>query len=191
MNILTVTIREDGTPLLMHNGQLADPLNPLAKDLARLTSKRKKTEADHLELRRCEWFGGLYVDDAGHPCLPGEVLEAALVEGAKKFRMGKAAKGGFVVFGNFRLDYKGPKTADELWKTGRFIKSCGVRVKQNRVIRSRPEFKEWSCTFEVGWNPEIFKDQEEVLEIIAAAGKSGIGDWRPKFGRFEIVKVAS
>jgi hypothetical protein len=34
-------------PLLMHNGQTADPLNKYAKMLKSVSGKRKKTEADH------------------------------------------------------------------------------------------------------------------------------------------------
>ncbi|CAO3452058.1 hypothetical protein [Azospirillum largimobile] len=34
------------SPLLMHNGRLADPLDPLVKDIKKLSCKRPKTEAD-------------------------------------------------------------------------------------------------------------------------------------------------
>ncbi len=174
------------TPLIMHNGRLADPLDDASKALSKLTSKKNKTEADHHAIRKCEWFGGLYTDEHGAPCLPGEVLEAALVEGAKKFKLGKAAKGAIIIDGNAPLDYPGPKDVNKLWAEGGYLKLAGVRNKQNRVIRSRPIFPSWSCTFEVNWNPEMIKDEEQLLDIITAAGQSGIGDWRPKFGRFEV-----
>ena len=32
--------------LIMHAGRLADPLDPITKNLAKLTAKRAKTEAD-------------------------------------------------------------------------------------------------------------------------------------------------
>ena len=47
-------------PLLMHNGQLSDPLNPWAQAIKRITDKRKKTLADLEEVGRLEWYGGLY-----------------------------------------------------------------------------------------------------------------------------------
>src|SRR5690606_22236343 len=104
--------------------------------LARLTSKRKKTIDDHKAIGKCEWYGGLYVDDDGLPCLPGEVIEACLVEGAKKYKLGKVAKGGLVVDGNFKLVYDGPKSVDGLWEHGGFLKRAGVKVGTSRVIRS-------------------------------------------------------
>ena len=186
MNTTTITIK-GLTPLLMHNGQLADPLNEHTKALAKLTSKRNKTESDHLAVRKAEWYGGLYVDDDGAPCLPGEVLEAALCEGAKKFKLGKVAKGGIVVAGNFKIDHIGPKTADDLWKHGGFIKLAGAKLNgKTRVIRARPMFPEWSCTFDVLWDPTLVKDEDQLMEIAQSAGMTGVGDWRPKFGRFEV-----
>lgn len=182
------TIRISGlTPLIMHSGRLADPLDPATQTLARLTSKRKKTIEDHKAVSKAEWYGGIYVDDTGYPCLPGEVLEAALVEGAKKDKLGKVAKGGIVVADNYRLIYEGPKTVDGLWEHGGFLKRAGVKVGMARVIRSRPIFPKWGCQFDVLWDPSLVKDEEQVIQIAANAGQSGIGDWRPKFGRFEVL----
>ena len=54
----TITIRGIA-PLLMHNGQLANPLNPLAKEMKKVTSVRTKTDEHHLELQRLEFLAGL------------------------------------------------------------------------------------------------------------------------------------
>ena len=186
MNTTAITIR-GLTPLLMHNGRLADPIDPAAEALAKLTGKRKKTREDHLAVSKCEWYGSLYVDEKGAPCLPGEVIEAALVEGAKKFKLGKVAKGGIIVFGNFALEYEGPKNVDKLWAAGGHLKRAGVKVGMARVIRSRPIFPEWSVSFDVQWDPSLVKDEDQIFEIASSAGLTGIGDWRPKFGRFEVV----
>ena len=134
MKQTTVTI-EGIAPLIMHNGQLADPLNEHTQALARLTSKRKKTLDDHREIGRVEWMGGLYLDEDGAPCLPGEVIEAALVSGAKKFKLGKDAKSGLMVAGDVPLKYKGPRDAEGLWNHGGFLKRAGVRV--GRADRDR------------------------------------------------------
>ena len=89
MSYRTIRFRITGVaPLVMHNGQLANPLNPFAKALSRVSGKRKKTEADYEELARIEFLGGLYVGDDG-PCIPGEVIEGALFRAAKKMRRGE------------------------------------------------------------------------------------------------------
>jgi len=185
----TTTIKIIGiTPLIMHNGQLADPLNAATKALAALTSKRNKTDEDHLAVRKCEWYGSIYVNAVGAPCLPGEVLEAALIEGARKYKLGKSAEKGVVVANDYAIEYDGPKTADGLWAAGGFIKTAGVKVNngRSRIIRSRPIFPQWACTFDVHWDTAYISNEDKLFEVVKAAGMNGIGDWRPKFGRFEI-----
>lgn len=184
----TTKIRITGTtPLIMHNGRLADPLDPFTQALAKLTCKKQKTLEDHKAVSKAEWYGSLYTDDDGRPCLPGEVLEAALVEGAKKFKLGKVAKGGIIVVGNFPLEYDGPKNIDKLWDHGGYLKRSAVKVQMSRVMRSRPIFPQWTCSFDVLWDPSMLKDEDQLSEIATAAGQSGVGDWRPKFGRFQTV----
>ena len=184
----TTSVRIEGlTPLIMHNGHLADPLDEASKALAKLTKKKQKTEADHLAVRKCEWYGGLYVDEHGAPCLPGEVLEGCLAEGAKKYKLAKTVKGAVIIDGNWPIIYTGPKDIDKLWEGGGHIKLAGVGLRGQRVIRCRPMFPEWSIEFEVQWDPTMLKDEEQLFEIVEAAGMCGVGDWRPKFGRFEVV----
>lgn len=184
----TTTFKISGlTPLLMHNGQLADPLNEYAQALSKLTKKRNKTDSDHRDARRAEWIGGLYVDADGAPCLPGEVIEACLVDGAKTLKLGTAAKGGLIVDGDFALDYDGPKDVTGLWDNGGFMKLAGVKVQKARVIRCRPMFPQWRCTFDVQWDETMIKNEAQIIEIVECAGRRGVGDWRPKFGRFEVV----
>lgn len=175
------------TPLIMHNGRLSDPLDDATQALARLTSKRNKTLDDHKAVSKCEWMGSLYLDEKGAPCLPGEVIEAALVEGAKKYKLGKAAKGGIIVLGDFALEYDGPKDPAKMWENTGYLKRASVKVGTSRIIRSRPIFMKWAVSFAVQWDAMVIKDETTVLEIVVAAGQSGIGDWRPKFGRFEAV----
>ena len=50
------------SPLVMHNGQTADPLNKYAKMLREISAKRRKTEADFIEMARIEFVAALYMD---------------------------------------------------------------------------------------------------------------------------------
>src|SRR5689334_21733488 len=103
----------------MHNGQLADPLNQWSKSIAQISGKKNKTEADHREIARREWYGALYISN-GEPCIPGEMIEAALIKGAMKEKRGPAAKAGLLVPDHAKLEYEGPRTPDELWEDGGF-----------------------------------------------------------------------
>jgi hypothetical protein len=187
MNSTVIKIR-GLTPLLMHNGQLSDPLCAATQALAKLTAKKSKTLDDHRALSECEWRGSLYVNASGAPCLPGEVIEAAFVDGAKTQRLGLVAKGGIVCPEDYALEYDGPRTVDGLWDDGGYIKRASVRVKNNRVIRTRPIFPVWGCTVSVLWDPALIKSEDQLIDIAVAAGTRGIGDWRPKFGRFDVLQ---
>ena len=174
------------TPLLMHNSRLANPRDKFTKALKEVTGKRKKTDADYDEMSRIEFFGGIYIDEKGHPCIPGENLESMIIEGAKKIRRGPAAKSGIICDGNFHLGYTGPKSVEALFANDNFVDIRPVGVQRSKVMRTRPIFKEWKLSFVVTYDEGIV-NESEVVQFIENAGQScGLGDYRPRFGRFRI-----
>ena len=171
------------SPLLHHNGQLADPLNPHAQAIAQVASKRKKTEADHRRLAELEFAGSLWLS-GGAPCIPGEAMEAALVRAAQQERRGPKAKAGLVIRNDLRLEYDGPADPQALWADLRFRLRCGVRIGTSRVMRTRPQFTAWEADLVVDFRPELLNAQDIRNFITVAGDQVGVGDWRPRFGRF-------
>ena len=186
MECETIELRLVGTRrLLMHNGQLADPLSAASKALARLTSKRAKTISDHDEIGRVEWHGGLWLD-GGRPCVPAEALLATFVGAARGRKRSDEARAGLVVTENAILDYAGPRDMDELWKNPAFRLRTAVRVRGARTMRTRPCFPDWSLRFTARYLPSVL-DREEVFDLFRVAGfMRGLGDWRPINGTFEV-----
>lgn len=173
-------------PLLMHNGQLADPLNKWSKALKGVSGKRKKTDADYAELARIEWHGGLYVDEEQRIVIPGENIEAMLISAGKKNRKGEAFKAGLLSDGMWRLSHDGPKDIESLWMDDRFRDTRKVGVNGSSIMRTRPIFRKWSLAFEVQYLPDIL-NKAEVVEAVQIAGRIiGLCDYTPKFGRFEV-----
>lgn len=176
------------SPLLCHNGSLADPMNPTVKEMKKITSKRGKTEADLEELARLEWLGGLYIEN-GKLVIPSMNIEATFVEGAKKTRMGKQALAGAFCQENPVIIYDGPTDLKELWRDENFRLTVGAKVQRARIMRTRPMFKQWALEFVFTFNDEVL-NESTVLEIFKTAGELvGFGDWRPKFGRFTVTVV--
>jgi hypothetical protein len=186
MDIETIQLRITGTKrLVMHNGRLADPLDPITKDLARLTSKKSKTEADHLEISRVEWFGGLWLRQ-GKPCIPAEALMATFVQAAKTRNKGPVAKVGLIVENHATLIYEGPEDMDELWEDENFRLRVGVRLRSARMMRTRPRFDNWSAEFTAHFFPSLL-DRQQVVDFYKTAGfMKGLGDWRPQHGNFSV-----
>ena len=173
------------TPLLCHNGLLADPVNPIVRMIKPISGKRDKTESDYLEMSRLEWHGGLYLKD-GKPCIPGEVIEACLMEAARKRKKGKQAQAGIIVPDDSLIEYDGPQDPAEMWESGDFIHKVGVKVQRNKVMRTRPIFKKWALSLEILYLDSLL-NKSEVESFVEIAGQIiGIGDWRPKFGRFTV-----
>lgn len=172
-------------PLLMHNGQTSDPLNEFSKRMKQLSGKRVKTDDDHNEMAHVEWFAGLYLYD-GKPCLPGFVIEATLISAARKSKRGQLAQAGIIVPDDALLVYDGPTELNELWNNKDFQLRIPVRIKQNRVVRTRPCFKKWSAEIKVVYDPSVL-NEADVREIMNTAGSVGFCDWRPRFGRFVVL----
>lgn len=173
-------------PLLAHNGQLSDPLNEFAQALARVTSKRRKTADDHAEMSRLEFLGSIYVNEDGRVCIPGENLEALVIDGAKKDRRGNLARAGVIVDENPALIYSGPRDPEKLFENANFVSRARVKVGQAAVMRTRPIFHDWSLEFEVKYLPSTI-DREHVIRALERGGSEvGLGDWRPRYGRFEL-----
>jgi hypothetical protein len=189
MSIERIALRLVGVgPMLMHSARLADPLDPLTKALAVVTSKRVKTEADHARIAELEWHGGLWLH-ARRPCIPPHCLRAVLVEGAKKRRKGAIARAAFMADGPAMLDYDGPDAVPELWADQRFRHREMVRVRDSLTVRTRPCFTKWSARMTATFLPSMI-NRAEVIEFFKLAGPHGLGDHRPEFGRFLVEELS-
>lgn len=172
------------SPLLMHNGALADPLSPLTKEMKKISGKRKKTDSDLEELARLEFQGGLYMSKNDGPVLPARVLEATIVNGAKKSREGTVAKAAMYVEKDCPLQYNGPRDREGLWADENFRFVAPVTVNRAKIMRTRPYFEEWFVNVVVSYD-ETQINKERVVQWLHDAGQQvGLCDWRPRYGRF-------
>lgn len=174
-------------PMLMHNGRLADPLDPATQALKALTDKRKKTDDDLIDIARAEFLGGLYIDPDVGPYIPGENIERAIVDGAKLTRNGANVKRGLFIETDVNpLVYNGPRTAEAIWEDENFRLTRTVvnPGTSRRVSRTRPIFNGWATEAE-GTLDESVLDFRTLAAIVEQAGAYvGLGDWRPRYGRF-------
>jgi uncharacterized protein with NRDE domain len=59
-----------------------------------------------------------------------------------------------------------------------------VKQQKNRIIRVRPRIPEWSISFTVEYDESVINGRDLEQAITEAGAIVGIGDWRPKYGRF-------
>lgn len=169
--------------MIMHNGQTADPLNKYSKALKEVSGKRKKTEADYVEMARIEYMAGLYMNSEG-PIIPSRLLEAVIIDGARKSKLGKLAQAGVMVEVHARLEYEGPRTGEALFDDETFRLAVPVRIGQQKIIRTRPIFQNWSAEINVQYLADVINERDLMTALRSAGSLSGIGDWRPRYGRF-------
>jgi len=185
----TLEVRLTGiAPLIMHNGQLADPLNEGVKAMKRVSGKRSKTEADFEELAKLEFQGSLYMGQNG-PVIPSHVLESAIVNGAKKSKDGQKAKAGMFVDKNATLEYDGPKDREGLWNAPEFRLVAPVVVSRARVMRTRPIFNEWAVNVVISFDDNQANEAQVLRWVEDAGSQVGLCDWRPRYGRFQVERV--
>lgn len=189
--IKPIKVTISGTVLLMHNGQLADPMNEYTKALKVETSKKKKSDDDHESIAHAEWLGGLYHDDAMGPYLPATMLDAMMISGARRAKLGKIFESCVRTPDDaYPLLYAGPRTKEALWSDPRFRDRRGVKVMSARVIRTRPKFLNWKCAFTVDLHPCELNVSDVQRAITEAGVYVGVGDFRPRCGRFVVDSFA-
>lgn len=188
----TIKLKITGmSPLLMHGDRFANPLDPLTKAHKELTAKRKKTDADHEAIAKSEWLGGMYHDDDIGPYMPGVNVDAALVAGAKLQKLGTKFKSAvMVVEDRLPVIYEGPRDKDGMFADGRFTDCRSVKVQTAKLMRYRPKFNQWALSVTIAFNEDAV-NTAEVLKAAEDAGRMcGIGDFRPRFGKFTVEVVA-
>lgn len=186
-------------PLLMHNERLADSTDPIARLMKEITAKgKKKTDADVQLLNELEWLGGLYTTEpltvvnnepvgGGAVAVKGSMIEAMLTGGARAQRLGKTFSAGmFLESDMIPLTYTGPKDLTKLLKDRTFRDVRGCRVGQAKVMRTRPRFNQWSLSGEVCYIASVVNLRDLKAAFVYAGQMVGIGDYRPKYGRFEV-----
>jgi hypothetical protein len=173
-----------GSPLVQHNERLADPLDEMTRAIAAISKKRNKTEADHLEIARLEFLGGMYTNGNG-PCLPAWNILRCLQDGAKRHKRGAdVLRGVYPLVEHADVLYEGPRDPGELWKDGGFSLRKSVGIQRSRTIRTRPIFVEWQAELPVEVDPTVF-DVPTLRIVWKDAGiYAGLGEMRPVYGRF-------
>ena len=138
------------TGLVMHNGRLADPLDPLAIELSRLTDKRNRTEEEEREISDFEWFAGLCFAEGPRHLPPG-----------REHRPLPARRGDGMEAGRGRVRLRARRHGSrspvrttglpmrKLQKLPEYQARKTVKIGRNRTPRTRPIFRTWSMSLDI------------------------------------------
>ena len=188
MKTATYTI-QGITPLMIKSDRSVNPFDPGTQALKALTGKKKKTEDDIADIARVEWMVSLY-DEQEDIFIPGFNLFACMRDAGKLRKMGTTIKRAVIVQDDrVALQFDGPKKPADLFKDKAFVDIRSVGVSGKRVQRCRPLFKDWRLQFTVLYEESAIQ-RSDLDRILQDAGPMiGLGDYRPRFGRFEVVSM--
>lgn len=126
----------------------------------------------------------LYFDKRIGCYAPSSWIKACLRETAKDFKQGKRTYKDTILSSVFCEQEKiplGKKTYDE-------IDIRAVVIQRNRIVKGRPKFNTWELEFVLCYDETRIK-KDILKQILEESGATkGIGDYRPEFGRFKVVK---
>lgn len=185
------------TPMIIHNGRTANPLNIFSKNLKALTSKRKKTDDDTNEILALQWEASLYWSDTIGLYLPTENILAALLKACKIHKLGPKISGfifeepiGFQIITNNHNDFVKLKSDP----SNKFVKA--VSIQRAKTISCRCILNEWKLSFSCELDGSIITDSEAKTVIGSMSKRVGLGVWTPShpkpgtFGKFIIERLA-
>ena len=172
---------------MLHNG---------SQSVGMEKASMKKRGGNALEGDPEEWKKTIYYDKLIGVYLPAINVEAALIEGAKQFKItGKATATKFFKSGVFILDDMLPfyingkiiKDLDDVSIDKRTVKNPATKMRNTRY---RAIFRQWSSKFRIMISADDYISGDLLKQVFDYTGLYvGVGDYRPRFGRFKLKSI--
>lgn len=167
-------VKIEGTkPLLMH-APTAIGDNP------------KQRRGEHLPPEK-EAEQYLYKDEKGNIVIPSLNIKAMLRDAGRNYKIsGRRTTYGAMIKAGIEIE---PHPYVPLGHNGWKVDIRPVVVQRSRILRARPCFSKWELVFTiVNKDPQVLL-RDTMKKIVEDAGKYiGLGDYRPEFGLFKVVK---
>lgn len=174
------------TALMLNNPQTVNPFGKYSKLLAPLTSKRKKTEEDLIEISRLKFLASLYYEN-GIYVIPAPCFECSIVEAAKENKLGKKFERSLRIFSDGVLKFQdSDKTPEQLFEIGTYVDVRAVGIKNAKITTTRAIFPEWSTEIECFFDETQINDTDVINAFTIAGLRYGVGTYRRLYGRYKI-----
>ena len=173
-------------PLMLNNPQTVNQFNEYAKMLSPLTSKRKKTEDDLMEISRIKFLSSVYYND-GVYIIPSSHFEQSIIEAAKEVKLGKKFERNLRIFSDTILDFPDKdKTPEQLYNIGLYVDIRAVGIKNSKITTTRAIFPKWSTVVECFYDETQLNESDIVSAFNIAGIRYGIGTYRRLYGRYNV-----
>ena len=190
------------TPLIMHNGEGANPLDSrkIPKFLRKkfgdttfreankpLAGKRGKTDIDYKNLAVLGFYSSLYLNAVNKLIYPAQCFEKAIRDQATEIKKGRHVQRGVVVTEDSVLDFPNKnKSLESLYELHRYDQM--VKVQQSKNLRTRAIFHTWKAEFNIDLITKVL-DLHTLREILELGKIYGSMERRPRFGRYVVESI--
>lgn len=167
-------------PLLQARHPSPEEENKITKTkLAKKEKRKELTEKEQFDIHAYK-IGKKFVQ-------PAEMIEAAMVKAAVQFRLeGKKTYKDVINGGVFIEPVEIPHKIQKVSTDARWGKNPNTR---GAIWVVRPRFDKWGLDFTLNLLQDERVSPETLRSILDYAGLYvGIGAWRPKYGRFNVIK---
>lgn len=151
-------------------------------------NRKKIKDPESPENKRLEFENAQYRNSSDELCLPAEMIEACMEKAAGSFILKGKKTYRDIVSGGVLIS---PREPAFVKGTIAIPYSKMVRIPPKtgaRILKTRAMVESWELEFTIS----ILNDSinfETLKDILVYAGAYvGVGAWRPKHGRFEVVK---
>lgn len=131
----------------------------------------------------------LWRNDKGNVCIPGEYLRQSVIHASKYEQDPRSPRKSMMDLMKAAL-VSLTDLADTGLKDADYIDKRRVVIQRNAVTRSRPALKDgWKAGFILMINLPEYVPPQKLNHLIQQAGRIiGLADFRPSYGRFNVVK---
>jgi len=128
----------------------------------------------------------LYKDPEGNIIIPSINIKAMLRDAGRNYKVsGRRTTFGAMIRAGIDVEPFYVPLKHNGWE----VDVRSVVVQRSRIPRARPRFDEWSLEFTIVNKDPTILLRDTMKRIVEDAGKwYGLGDFRPEFGLFEVVK---
>lgn len=197
IEVENLTVTKPKVYLVTIKGMDSIIFNKMADQSKSKTELAKQEKTDKAELERLTWREKAYFDNDGMLYIPGENIHQCLKDGCQYWGQRISGEGQKTytnviasagICENMMLG--GHKDGDTIIPFGKSTNGNPSKGKKSSMVyKIRPLMRPWSGTFRM----HIFDARLSIhvlKTIITYAGAfSGLCDWRPTYGRFEMVDI--
>jgi len=159
--------------------------------------KRAVKDQEYYERLANLWKRTCFFDPEIGPFLPSDYIEANLVEAGKKLPLGHGSMKETVTRNVTVNDYpekvplivkKKIRSIEDFERVGWLDVRVGNR-NGSSILLKRVRIPEWEMTFTLLIADESELSMNNLKKLYEIAATLGFGDWRPKFGTYDVVSI--